>query len=120
MFGLGSFPGMPGPIGVARAVAGQMGMGGIFDAMTGMMGADPESAFGQMAGELGISPAALGIMGGVTGGFGKGSASEEYAMQTQLEFVPIPMILLKLIPIDRPVPINSIQYVPVRQPAQQQ
>ena len=92
-------------------------MGSIFDAMTGMMGADPESAFGQMAGELGISPAALGITGGVSGGFGKGSASEEYAMQTQLEFVPIPMLLLKLIPIDRPVPINSIQYVPVKQPS---
>ena len=39
LFGLGEFPGMPGPIGIARTVAGQMGMGGIFDAMAGMMGA---------------------------------------------------------------------------------
>ena len=121
LFGLGEFPGMPGPIGIARTVAGQMGMGGVFDAMAGMMGADPESAFGQMAGELGVSPAALGLTGSMGGGsFGQGSPSEEYAMQTRLEFIPIPMILLKLVPIDRPVPINNTQYVPVRQPAQQQ
>ena len=120
LFGLGEFPGMPGPIGIARTVAGQMGMGGVFDAMAGMMGADPESAFGQMAGELGVSPAALGITGSMSGGFGQGSPSEEYAMQTRLEFVPIPMILLKLVPIDRPVPINNIQYVPQRAPAQPQ
>lgn len=121
LFGLGEFPGMPGPIGIARTVAGQMGMGGVFDAMAGMMGADPESAFGQMAGELGVSPAALGLTGSMgRGSFGQGSPSEEYAMQTRLEFVPIPMILLKLVPIDRPVPINNTQYVPVRQPAQQQ
>ena len=120
LFGLGEFPGMPGPIGIARTVAGQMGMGGIFDAMAGMMGADPATAFGQMAGELGVSPAALGITGSMSGGFGQGSPSEEYAMQTQMEFIPIPMILLKLVPIDRPVPINNIQYVPQRAPAPQQ
>ena len=120
LFGLGEFPGMPGPIGIARTVAGQMGMGGIFDAMAGMMGADPATAFGQMAGELGVSPAALGITGSMSGGFGQGSPSEEYAMQTQMEFIPIPMILLKLVPIDRPVPINNIQYIPQRAPAPQQ
>ena len=79
-----------------------------------------------MAGELGVDPRAFGIFNnasGVSAFDPKGGISSEYAMQTQLEFIPIPMILLKLVPIDRPVPINSIRVVKQRprpQPQQQQ
>ena len=50
-----------------------------------------QNAFGQMAPELGVSPAALGIFNQhVWRIWSKGSPSEEYAMQTQMEFVSHP------------------------------
>ena len=118
LFGLEEFPGMPGPIGVARTLAGQFGMGSLFDGMLGIAGMTQQGGLMQQAGELGVDPRAFGIFNnasGVSAFDPKGGISSEYAMQTALEFVPVPMILLKLVPIDRPVPINSVRVV--RQPA---
>ena len=121
IFGLEEFPGMPGPIGVARTLAGQFGMGSLFDGMLGIAGMTQQGGLMQQAGELGVDPRTFGIFNnasGVSAFDPKGGISSEYAMQTALEFVPIPMILLKLVPIDRPVPINSVRVV--RQPAPKQ
>ena len=118
LFGLEEFPGMPGPIGIARTLAGQFGMGGLFDGILGIAGMTQQGGLMQQAGELGVDPRTFGIFNnasGVSAFDPKGGISSEYAMQTALEFVPVPMILLKLIPIDRPVPINSVRVV--RQPA---
>ena len=120
LFGLEEFPGMPGVIGIARTLAGQMGMGPLFDVLTGIGGLNPMSAMGQMAGELGVDQRVFGIFNQNDFGVFDSAAgmSSEYAMQTALEFVPIPILIMKLVPIDRPVPINNIQYVP--QPAKPQ
>lgn len=121
LFGLEEFPGMPGPIGVARTLAGSLGMGGLMDGILGIAGMTQQTGLMQQAGELGVDPRAFGIFNnpsGVSAFDPKGGISSEYAMQTQLEFIPIPMILLKLVPIDRPVPINSVRVV--RQPARPQ
>ena len=121
LFGLEEFPGMPGPIGVARTLAGQFGMGSLFDGMLGIAGMTQQGGLMQQAGELGVDPRTFGIFNnasGVSAFDPKGGISSEYAMQTALEFVPVPMILLKLVPIDRPVPINSVCVV--RQPAPKQ
>ena len=118
LFGLEEFPGMPGPIGVARTLAGQFGMGSLFDGMLGIAGMTQQGGLMQQAGELGVDPRSFGIFNNasaVSAFDPKGGISSEYAMQTALEFVPVPMILLKLVPIDRPVPINSVRVV--RQPA---
>ena len=44
--------------------------------------------------------------------------SQQYALQTKMEFIPVPMIANKLVPIAKPVPINNVVRVPVRQPCQ--
>ena len=121
LFGLEEFPGMPGPIGVARTLAGQFGMGSLFDGMLGIAGMTQQGGLAQQAGELGVDARSFGIFNnasGVSAFDPKGGISSEYAMQTALEFVPVPMILLKLVPIDRPVPINSVRVV--KQPARPQ
>ena len=121
LFGLEEFPGMPGPIGIARTLAGQFGMGGVFDALAGVAGMTMQNALMQQSPELGVDPRVFGIFNQQVSAFDpKGGISAEYAMQTAMEFVPIPLILLKLVPIDRPVPINNTQYIPQKAPAQQQ
>ena len=121
LFGLEEFPGMPGPIGIARTLAGQFGMGGVFDALAGIAGMTQQTALMQQSPELGVDPRVFGIFNQNMSAFDpKGGMSAEYAMQTALEFVPIPLILLKLVPIDRPVPINNTQYIPQKAPAKQQ
>ena len=121
LFGLEEFPGMPGPIGIARTLAGQFGMGGVFDALAGIAGMTQQTALMQQSPELGVDPRVFGIFNQNMSAFDpKSGISGEYAMQTALEFVPIPLILLKLVPIDRPVPINNTQYIPQKAPAQQQ
>ena len=44
--------------------------------------------------------------------------SREYAMQSSLEFIPVPMLLEKLVEIQTPVPIPRMVPVPMPQPAQ--
>ena len=80
-----------------------------------------QTALMQQSPELGVDPRVFGIFNQNMSAFDpKGGMSAEYAMQTALEFVPIPLILLKLVPIDRPVPINNTQYIPQKAPAKQQ
>ena len=89
--------------------------------MLGIAGMTQQGGLMQQAGELGVDPRSFGIFNNasaVSAFDPKGGISSEYAMQTALEFVPVPMILLKLVPIDRPVPINSVRVV--RQPAPKQ
>ena len=121
LFGLEEFPGMPGPIGIARTLAGQFGMGGVFDALAGIAGMTQQTALMQQSPELGVDPRVFGIFNQNMSAFDpKSGISGEYAMQTALEYVPIPLIMLKLVPIDRPVPINNTQYIPQKAPAKQQ
>ena len=70
--------------------------------LTGIGGLNPMSAMGQMAGELGVDQRVFGIFNQNDFGVFDSAAgmSSEYAMQTALEFVPIPILIMKLVPID--------------------
>ena len=123
LFGLQDFGDVAfNPMSLFSNIADQFGLGGLFRGITGMMQGEGGFMDGliEMASELGVNPSVLGVVQGLgTSRFsssgGTMDASKEYAMQTSLEFIPIPVIIEKLTPIPRPIPINSP--VPVRQPA---
>jgi hypothetical protein len=62
-----------------------------------------------VATEVGVDPK---ILGAVDEGrqvlSGEKSLSAKYAMQQAMEFIPIPMIVEKLVPIPQAVPINTM------------
>ena len=125
MFGLDSFgPQGFSPMGLLGNIADNMGFGSIFRTITGMMGGGgPMAMLGglrEMAAELGVDPAVLGVTSQNKPTFGKHSrgTSQDYAMQATIEFMPVPMLLEKLVAIERPVPIPKRIPVPVPQPQQ--
>ena len=92
------------PMNMVNSLASQFGMGGIFKSMVG-------GASNEIASTLGVSPNM--ISGAIDTGkqvlSGEQGLSAQYAMQQVLEFVPIPMIIDKLVPIPTAVPINNSQ-----------
>ena len=74
----------------------------------------------EMAAELGVDPRVLGVIPSSQKHFSnkEGGLSREYAMQSSLEFVPVPMLLERLMEIQTPVPIPRPVPVPMPQPAQ--
>ena len=61
-----------------------------------------------IARELGVDPKIVGGVERVTNkALKEGGMSAEYAMQTALEFVPIPMVLDRIVPMQVAVPINT-------------
>ena len=96
------------PAGVLGGVAKQFGMSGIYNAVTGAMGGDYNTALSQIGGELGVDPKVLGAVQGTSQQMLKeGGVSAQYAMQQTMEFIPIPMIMEKLVPIPQAVTINN-------------
>ena len=84
-----------------------MGLGGIFDAVTGMMQGDYTQAIQQIGSEIGVDPKVLGVAKNVSQNWSKeGGISQEYVMQQALDFIPIPVIVEKIQSIPTPVPIN--------------
>ncbi|AOO00958.1 hypothetical protein Np060912_012 [Synechococcus phage S-RIM2] len=101
ILGSGSF----NPAGMVTNIANQFGMGGL---MESMMGGDVASMAPTIARELGVDPKIVGGVETVTNkAFKEGGISAEYAMQTAMEFVPIPLILNKIVPMQVAVPINT-------------
>jgi hypothetical protein len=101
ILGSGSF----NPAGMVTNIANQFGMGGL---MESMMGGDVASMAPTIARELGVNPTIVGGVETVTNkAFKEGGISAEYAMQTAMEFVPIPLILNKIVPMQVAVPINT-------------
>jgi hypothetical protein len=92
------------PMNMVNSLASLFGMGGIFKSMVG-------GASNEIASTLGVSPNM--ISGAIDTGkqvlSGEQGLSAQYAMQQVLEFVPIPMIIDKLVPIPTAVPINNSQ-----------
>ena len=113
--GLGDLPGMSslfggsfnamGPIG---ALADKFGLSGIMDAVTGMMASgDMMTGLRELAPELGVSPEVLGIYDEGRKYFTDGKFNSQMAMQTAIEFIPIPMVIQKLEIAPAGVPINT-------------
>ena len=125
LFGLDTF-GAHGfsPMGLIGNIADSMGFGGLFRTLTGMMGTGGPgglvNGLREMAAELGVKPEVLGVMSGQRGSMTQKNKnlSREYAMQSSLEFIPVPMLLEKLTEIQTPVPIPRMVPVPMPQQAQ--
>jgi len=96
------------PMNIMTNVADHFGLGGVMSAVTGAIGGDPSAAIKQIGGELGIDPKILGAVDKAsTKALGEKGISAKFAMEQALEFVPIPMVLEKLVPIMTAVPINT-------------
>ena len=96
------------PMNMIQGAASHFGLGGIYNAVTGMAGGDMTSGIAEIAGQLGIDPKVIGGVQNVASkALSEGGMSSEYAMNQALEFIPIPVILEKLVPIPTAVPINT-------------
>lgn len=96
------------PMNMLGNVAQQFGMGGLFKAVTGAMGGDYTAGISELGAQLGVDPKVLGAVENTASKvMGKDGFSAEYAMQQALEFVPVPMILEKIVPMPTAVPINT-------------
>ena len=90
------------------SVADRFGMGGIYAAiMSGAQSGDYVQGLRELAPELGVDPRILGVLDKGRALLSNNKFNAEYAMQTAIEFLPVPLIVEKLIPAPTPVPINS-------------
>ena len=106
------------PISLFGDIANNMGFGSIFKTVTGMlqgggMGAVMDG-LREMAPELGVLPEALGVfvnknqnVKSTALSSRQNEMSKAYAMQSQLEFVPMPVIIEKLVPIHKAIPVGG-------------
>ncbi len=94
------------PAGFVSGMAEKHGLGGIYKAMMGVVdGGDIQSGLRELAPELGVDKRVLGIVDEVGEVFRNGKIDTEYALQTALELVPIPVIVERL--QATPVPVDS-------------
>ena len=90
------------------AVADKAGMKGIYTAiMSGVQSGNYVDSLRDLAPELGVDPRILGVLDKGRALLRDNKFNAEYAMQTAIEFLPVPLIVEKLIPAPTPVPINS-------------
>ena len=97
------------PMGLISSIAEQQGMGGVLKAVTGLFGGgDKITAMTQIAAEMGIDPKILGAVKSThQQALSEGGISAEYAMEQAMEFIPIPTIIEKIVPIPQAVAINT-------------
>ena len=130
MQGLNMIPGLSGLMssGLGSVISSAMGgdMGGALQAGIGMLGShvgvpsgmigiakaalsggDMTQGLAETAAQVGIDPKIIGAVKRTSNELGNGGISAEYAMQEAMQFLPIPVVLEKLIPMPQPVPINS-------------
>ena len=106
------------PLSLFQGIAEQTGFGGLFNVVQGLISGGGPNAIMEglrgMAPELGVNPEALGIFTnrGTNSRSSQldsksNSMSKAYAMQSQLEFIPMPVIIEKLTPISKAVPVGG-------------
>ena len=97
------------PMNMIQGAASHFGLGSIMNAVMGMMGGgDPTSVMANIAIQVGVDPKVIGGVQNVTSkALSEGGISAEYAMNQALDFIPIPVILEKLVAIPTAVPINT-------------
>ena len=94
------------PAAFVSGMAEKHGMGSIYKAMMGVVdGGDMASGLRELAPELGVDKRVLGVVDQVGEVFRDGKIDTEYALQTALEMIPIPIIVEKL--QATPVPVDS-------------
>ena len=96
------------PMSAIGTLAEQYGMGGAFKAITGAMGGDYNAGIQELGSQLGVDPKVIGGVQKVSSkALSEGGISAEYAMQTAMEFIPVPMVLDRIVPMQVAVPINT-------------
>lgn len=102
------FSGGLNPMSMIGGLADQFNMGGLYKAVTGAMGGDYTGAMGEVAAQIGVDPKIItGVQGTASKMMSKEGLSAEYALRQSMEFVPVPIILEKLVPLPQAVPINT-------------
>ncbi len=97
------------PVAGISSLADNFGIGNLMKSVTGAV-ASPESGMSQIASELGVNPASLGVTPKSSQSskvLGQDGMSAQMMMQETMEFIPIPVIIEKLMPIPQAVPINT-------------
>ena len=115
---IGAIPGMESILGVGDKkfsafnamgnIADKVGMKGVYQAiLSGAQSGDYIQGLAELAPELGVDPRILGVLNKGKALLQSNKFNAEYAMQTAIEFLPVPLIVEKLVPAPTPVPINS-------------
>ena len=94
------------PASFISGMADKSGMGGVYRAMMGMSeSGDIATGLRELAPELGVDKRVLGVVDNVNEIFRDGQFDSEYALQTAIEMVAIPIIMEKLEAV--PVPVDT-------------
>ena len=89
-------------------MADRVGMKGVYNAiLSGAQTGDYIQGLPELAGEIGVDPRILGVLDKGKQLLNSNRFNAEYAMQTAIEFLPVPLVVEKLVPAPTPVPINS-------------
>ena len=83
-------------------------MSGVMNTVSSAMGGNFSPIINQVGSQAGFDPRTMKVIDNVTSkALGTGGLSAEYAMQQAMEFVPVPMVIEKIVPMPTAVPINT-------------
>ena len=110
--GMESILGKPGEgfsaLGAIGNMADKVGMKGVYQAiLSGAQTGNYIEGLPQLASELGVDPRILGVLDKGKQLLSNNKFNAEYAMQTAIEFLPVPLVVEKIVAAPTPVPINS-------------
>ena len=110
--GMESILGKPGEgfsaLGAIGNMADKVGMKGVYQAiLSGAQTGNYIEGLPQLASELGVDPRILGVLDKGKQLLSNNKFNAEYAMQTAIEFLPVLLVVEKIVAAPTPVPINS-------------
>ena len=96
------------PVATIGSIAEQKGLGGLYKGILDVAGGDYKGAMRTLGAEIGVDPKFLGAAEKISDKvFSEKGLSAEFVMNEVAEFVPIPMIVEKLVPLPTAVPLNN-------------
>ena len=110
--GMESILGRPGEgfsaTGALGNVADKVGMRGVYQAiLSGAQSGNYIEGLPELAAEIGVDPRILGVLDKGKQLMQNNQFNAEYALQTAIEFIPVPLVVEKIVAAPTPVPINS-------------
>ena len=89
-------------------VADKVGMRGVYQAiLSGAQSGNYIEGLPELAAEIGVDPRILGVLDKGKQLMQNNQFNAEYALQTAIEFIPVPLVVEKIVAAPTPVPINS-------------
>ena len=96
------------PVATIGSIAEQKGLGGLYKGILDVAGGDYKGAMRTLGAEIGVDPKFLGAAEKISDKvFSEKGLSAEFVMNEVAEFIPIPMIVEKLVPLPTAVPLNN-------------